>query len=107
MRRARWPLAALAIAALFAVVEHRPLTGSAVPLYDARDLHAPNQILVADHARAGRLLFWNPWTQAGTPDFADPQSGSFSPVSIAFGLATGGTTQGFVWLWLAHWLLGG
>src|SRR5512143_3131071 len=108
MSRARgWLLAALWMVALFAVLERRPLTGRAVPLWDARDLHAPTQILVADHARAGRLLFWNPWSQAGVPDFADPQSGAFSPVSIAFGLATGGSTQGFLWLWLSHWLLGG
>jgi hypothetical protein len=102
-----WLLAVLWLLALFAALEHPILTREAVPLWDARDLHAPNQILVADHARAGRLVGWNPWAQAGAPDFADPQSGAFSPVSIALGFATGGGTFAFALLWFAHWLLGG
>ncbi len=106
-QRRGWWMAALWLCVVFVALEHGPLFGEAVPLWDARDLHAPNQILVADHARAGRLLFWNPWTQGGSPDFADPQTGSFSPVSVALGLVTGGTARGFMILWLAHWLLGG
>ena len=106
-RRGAWLLAVLWLCALFFAIENRLIAGAGVPAWDARDLHAPNQILLADHARAGRLLFWNPWTQAGSPSFADPQSGTFSPVSVALGAWTGGSARGFTILWLSHWLLGG
>jgi hypothetical protein len=104
---AAWAAAALGLAAVLGGLEARLLEGRAAPVWDALDLHAPMQMLLADHARAHRFLLWDPWLSAGAPDFADPQTGSFSPISLAFGLATGGSTRGFVLFWLAHWLLGG
>jgi hypothetical protein len=64
-------------------------------------------MLVADFARAGRFLLWNPWTNGGSPDFADPQAGAFSPATVLTALAGGGSEWGFRLYWLAAWLLPG
>ena len=95
-RIAAWAAAALGLAAVLGGLERRLLAGAAAPRWDALDLHGPMQMLLADHARAGRFLLWDPWLAAGSPDFADPQTGSFSPVSIGFGLLSGGSARGFV-----------
>ncbi|HTF38171.1 MAG TPA: hypothetical protein VK651_07665, partial [Blastocatellia bacterium] len=43
----------------------------------------------------------------GLPLSGDPQVGAFSPVSLAIGFLTGGTSSGFKVYWLLTWLLGG
>ncbi|MCP4662929.1 MAG: YfhO family protein, partial [bacterium] len=86
---------------------HLLVTGKAVPIWDATRFYAPAQVLVADHARVGRLLLWNPWMNGGRPDCADPQVGAFSPINVTVGLLTGGSLSGFVFYWLLMWWLGG
>jgi len=78
-----------------------------VPMWDADSLYGPYQMLVADHARAGQLFLWNPWTIGGSPDSAEPQTGAFSPIAVLIGAIAGGTLSGFLAYWLFVWLLGG
>jgi hypothetical protein len=61
---------------------------------------------VADHARAGRLLLWDPWLEGGTPDFADPEIGAASPIAIMIGAIGGGNAAAFRAYWLFIWVLG-
>ena len=94
----------LVAAALFGLTllgaNYKLTLGVAAPKWDADMLFAPYQMLLADHARAGKFLLWNPWLNGGSPDYAEPQVGSFSPVAIALGFLTGGTEVGFRVYWL-------
>jgi hypothetical protein len=92
---------------VFLAANVRQVADRAVPIWDASTVFAPYYTLLADHARAGRLLLWNPWTNAGSPDFADPQVGALSPVVVAVAAATGGTLAGFRVYWLLTWFLSG
>lgn len=74
---------------------------------DAPTLFAPYYTLVADFARAGELLVWNPWSNCGAPDAAYVEMGSFSPLTILHGLATGGGPTGFLLYELTIWGIGG
>ena len=104
-----WPylLAAAALVVVFLVANRPLVSGRAVGIWDADYYHSSLQILVADHARHGRVMLWNPWSNGGSPDHADPQSGALSPICVLFGLLTGGTEAGFRWYWLLVWLGGG
>ena len=95
------------LALVFVSINNLPVRGRAVPIWDARDSFFPFFVLVADHARAGRLVSWDPWSNAGLPRFSDPEFGAFSPFQIVAGLAFGGTTTGFLLYWLTIWWLGG
>jgi hypothetical protein len=77
-----------------------------VQIWDALVFYTPEFSLVADHARAGKLLLWDPWLAAGTPDFADPQVGAASPIGILMGAIGGGTSSSFRAYWLLVWFLG-
>lgn len=99
--------AALAAVVVFLVICFPIATGRVSPRWDADVQAAPAQMLVADHARAGRLVGWNPWTTAGSPDHADPQTGAYSPLAVGMGLLTGSKLAGFIVYWLTVWLLGG
>lgn len=101
-----WIVAALLVAAVLLGANYRLLTGAAAPKWDADDFFGPYFTLVADHARAGRLLLWDPWTSGGAPDFADPQLGAFSPFTVLVGALAGGSEAGFRAYWLLLWLLG-
>lgn len=83
------------------------LAGRAVPVWDACDYFAPLFSLVADHAKSGRLLLWNPWINGGSPDFAEPQVGSTSPVLLLFAIISPNPFAGFIAYWLAVWIFGG
>jgi hypothetical protein len=83
------------------------LGGRAVPHWDANDMFAPYQMLIADYARHGSFLWWNPWARAGSPDFANPEIGALSPLSFALGLIFGGGQRGFVFYWLLIWTCSG
>ncbi len=86
----------------------RPIwKGEGIPAWDAFNYYAPAQGLVADHARHGEFLLWNPWIGGGRPEGADPQVGAFSPVNVLLGLAGGGSPGGFELYWLFSWWLGG
>lgn len=100
------------LAAVFLVVAflwgNKPLvTGKEAPIWDAECFFAPAFTLVADHARAGRIVLWNPWENGGSPDYAEPELGSQSPVAIATGAVFGGTEAGFRAYFLIVWLFGG
>ena len=67
----------LATAVLIVVflIANRPLvSGRATGLWDAEGYFTAMQIAVADHARNGRFMLWNPWCNAGSPDYADTAS---------------------------------
>ncbi len=80
--------------------------GTAYPHWDAFCYYAPAQTLVADFARHGDLIGWNPWLSGGRPDNADPQAGTFSPLNIGIGLLAGGGLPGFTFFWWFVWCLG-
>jgi hypothetical protein len=101
-----WLLAALSLTAVFLLDNSKIVTGAQVPIWDARAFYAPEFTLVADHARAGRLVLWNPWVAAGSPDYADPQLGATSPITLIVAAITGGGEKGFITYWLLIWLLG-
>ena len=110
MSRAR-PLrhlaAPAAFAALFLILQTRLWAGRLRPIWDGDVQFAPFFSIVADHARAGRLLLWSPWTNGGAPLYADPQVGALAPHVVLLGAVTGGGLRGFIVYWLALWLFGG
>ncbi|MFL6541090.1 MAG: hypothetical protein ACJ8HU_10015 [Chthoniobacterales bacterium] len=103
----KWRDAAIIFAVTLLVANWQLLIGRAYEKWDAFDLGTPYFTLLADFTRAGRLLFWNPWISGGSPDFAAPGSGTFSPLILFFALITGGGGIGFDIYWLAVWLGGG
>ena len=105
---AAWPFctAAVLLAALFLTINWQIVSGHRVQIWDAWAFYTPAFSLVADHAHAGRLLLWDPWLAAGTPDFADPQVGAASPIAILIGAIGGGTAASFRAYWLLIWFLG-
>src|SRR5581483_6112072 len=105
-RMSGWLLTALLFVSVFLIDNRELLSGARVQLWDAYVFYTPAFSLVADHARAGRLLFWNPWLLAGSPDFADPQVGAASPIAILIGAIGGGSSQIFRIYWLIIWALG-
>src|SRR5258708_34620834 len=52
------------------------ITGRQGLEWDNEAYFAPAFTLVADHARAGRLVLWNPWESGGTPEYAEPELGT-------------------------------
>ncbi len=105
--RMRWRHAALILTALFAVANWPLLTGQGHEQWDAYDLGMPYYSLVADCARAGHLLFWNPWLAGGSPDFAIAGAGALSPDMILLAALTGPGGGGYIAYWLLIWLAGG
>jgi hypothetical protein len=101
-----WWGTALLLGLAFLIGNWNLVTGARVQIWDAVEFYTPAFSLVADHARAGRLLIWNPWLAAGTPDFADPQVGAASPILITVGAIVGGTSAAFRAYWLVIWFLG-
>jgi hypothetical protein len=102
----RWLPPALFLTVVFLIITQAILRGTCVQLWDAWSFYTPAFSLVADHARAGQLLRWDPWLAGGTPDFADPQVGAASPIAIIVGVIGGGTGAAFRAYWLLIWLLG-
>ena len=100
-------LAILLLAVVLLGANYKLTLGIAVPRWDADQMFAPFQMLVADHARAGTFLLWDPWLNGGSPDYAEPQIPTFSPVAMAIGFITGGTEAAFQVYWLVIWFLAG
>src|SRR5262245_57623001 len=98
-------LTVLAFVAVVVLARADYLTGRGWPIWDADGFYAPFYMFVADLARHGQLLTWNPFLNAGSPDFADPQVGAFDPIVLVFGLVTGAHVAGFLLYWLAMWSL--
>lgn len=101
-----WVLATVLLAVAFVAANHRIVSGVDGPMWDAAIFFAPEYTYISDHARAGRLLRWNPLASGGEPDFAEPQIGAASPVAVLMGAVTGGTERGFRWYWVFIWFLG-
>ena len=104
--RISWLLGAGVLIAVFASCNFRLITGAETLHWDAAGFFAPAFTLVADHARAGRIMLWNPWISGGSPDYAEPELGAVSPVAVLVGAVTGGTETGFRIYYLLIWLLG-
>ncbi len=102
-----WKRAGAAIALLLALANLPLLVGRDAPNWDASSHFAPAWMLVADHARAGRLLLWNPFIEGGSPDGAQPELGAFSPLTLAVGALLGGTETAFHVYVVLLWLLAG
>lgn len=102
-----WVLAATATTLVFLLANLGLLLGHEKPLWDAGNQFYPFFSLIADAARQGRLVFWDPWTYAGAPLFAEPQAGALSPLVVLAGLVCGGSVAGYVAWWLFVWWLGG
>ena len=99
--------AAGALIAVFAWAMRGFLAGEAFPIWDADGLFGPYYMLIADFARHGRLLWWNPWANGGQPDFMDLQYGAHSPVVLILAWLFGPSVRGFIAYWFAIWLLFG
>jgi hypothetical protein len=100
-------VAAIVLVAVFATAMRRFLIGESFPIWDANGLFGPYYMLIADLARHGSLLWWNPWANGGQPDFADPQYGAHSPVVLLLAWLFGPTVRGFIAYWFSLWLLFG
>jgi hypothetical protein len=105
----RWPywLATATLIVVFLIANRPLVSGRATGLWDAETYFTGMQIAVADYARNGQLMLWNPWSNAGSPDHADPQSGAMSPILVLYGYFAGGSEAAFRWYWLLIWLWGG
>jgi hypothetical protein len=103
----RWPLWLLIVTIVFLTANQLLVRGVAAGRWDVDGQFYPYYVLVADHARAMRFVQWDPWSNGGLPMLGDPQVGGFSPVNVALGLMTGGTSTGFRIYWLLLWWLGG
>jgi hypothetical protein len=103
----RWLTWILITALVFLISNHLLVRGLAVGIWDTDGQYYPYQVLVADFARIGRFIHWDPWSAGGLPLLGDPQVGAFSPINFAIGLLAGGTSWGFKCYWLLTWWLGG
>ncbi len=74
---------------------------------DGESFFAPFYNYVASLARSGHFMLWDPFCNGGSPDFAEPQLGAFSPVTLLCGLIAGPGPTGFHLYWLGVWFLGG
>ena len=92
---------------LFVLVNRAPILGRGMPIWDARDSFFPFYVLTADHARAGRIVSWDVWSNAGLPRLGDPEFGAVWPLQLLVGLVFGGTPTGFIAYWMIVWWLGG
>jgi hypothetical protein len=92
---------------LFVLLNRAPILGRAMPIWDARDSFFPFFVLTADHARAGRIVSWDVWSNAGLPRLGDPEFGAVWPLQLLVGVIFGGTPMGFIAYWMIVWWLGG
>jgi hypothetical protein len=102
----RWALAAGIVLLVLCLGNLDLLTGKAAPRWDAVDYFGPEFSLIADHIKSGRLLLWDPWVDAGTPDSAEPEFGTTSPPILLAALLSPNPQAGFVMYWMAIWTLG-
>ncbi len=101
------PGAVGALVVIFFGANWSVLAGRSTEHWDAEDFFAPFFTLVARLARHGHLMLWNPFSGGGSPDFAEPQLGALSPITLLFGLLAGSSPLAFHLYWLGLWLFGG
>jgi hypothetical protein len=83
-------------------------------IWDANGQFASWFLTIGDFARQGHLVFWDPWTEAGSPSGVEPQWGANSPLVVAASALLPAVERSyrlFVWLnccWgaLGMWMLG-
>ncbi|MCU1295596.1 MAG: hypothetical protein JWP08_4446 [Bryobacterales bacterium] len=102
-----WLCAAVVVLALLLLGNLPLVLGKQYPQWDAAGLFGPQFSLVADHVKANRLLLWNPWVGAGSPDFAEPEYGTTSPLLLICAILSSSPLAGFVCYWLVLWVFGG
>jgi hypothetical protein len=83
------------------------LAGKVTEHWDGSDFFEPMYSLLARMTRSGHFLLWNPFSNGGSPDFAEPDIGAFSPITLLFGLIAGPGPVAFRLYWLSIWLFGG
>ncbi len=57
------------------------------PLWDTLDATFPSRFFAVECIRSGKLPLWMPYQFTGYPFYADPQSGSWYPITWLFALA--------------------
>jgi len=102
-----WRVAAAVLLFVLLAGNSRLILGMEAPQWDASDFFGPQFSLVADFVKHGRLLVWDPWIAAGTPDFAEPEIGTTSPLLLLIGLLSPNPQAGFIAYWLVLWAIGG
>lgn len=98
----RWPAALLVVVVL--LCNYPLISGRTAPQWDAADFFGPSFSLISDHIRAHQLVTWNPWTNGGTPDFAEPELGVNSPVVLVTAAIFHHPRTGFVVYWMIIWV---
>ncbi len=106
-RRQRSWVSIVALASLFFAANFQLLAGWATERVDGKNFFAPFYSYLAEVVRNGHLLLWNPFSNAGSPDFAEPQIGALSPLTLGWALLAGPGALAFRLYWLCVWLLGG
>src|SRR5208283_3257185 len=102
-----WAFSLAGLAAVLLLGNQPLLTGKAVANWDADQDICNYYILMGDYARAGKLVTWDPWSEAGTPIHIVPDYGFTSPLKVACAAITGPTLKGYFFYWLLSWFLGG
>jgi hypothetical protein len=100
-------VAIVALAALFFSANVPLLAGWATERVDGKNFFAPFYSYLAEVVRSGHWLLWNPFSNAGSPDFAEPQIGALSPLTLGWAWFAGPGALAFRLYWLTLWLLGG
>ncbi len=98
-------LGALTLA--FFAANFQLLAGWVTERVDGANFFAPYYAYLARVVQSGHWLLWNPFSNAGSPDFAEPQVGALSPLTLAFAMLAGPSAFAFRLYWLCLWLLGG
>ncbi len=100
-----WP--ALVLAAVLLLANWPLVSGRECPPFDAFAAFGPFHHMVGVFAREGRWMTWNPWSNGGSLDYADPQFGAYSPFVVVTAFLANGSEAGFRVYWLLAWYLGG
>jgi len=106
VQKLKWSTAAFLLVAVFVICNLRLVTGKSAPIWDAWAFYGPEFTLIADHARTGHFLLWDPWVNGGSPDHADPTVGAASPIEVLVAAVASGSSHGFVAYWLIMWVFG-
>jgi len=97
----------LALLLIFFMANFSLLFGNFTCVWDALSYFSPHYRLIANFAREGKLIFWNPWLIGGSPEYLNPEIGALSLFTFFFSLITGPGSRGFIVYWLTLWFMGG
>ena len=102
-----YTLAVAGAIAILSITQWPLVRGTASPDNDALMYYGPYHMLVGTAAAHGKLLLWNPLSNAGAPDYIEPQIGAVSPAVLATASLARGAEWGFRLYWFLIWLAGG